>query len=118
MAEPLVIDQKALEKLKKLGGETFLDKMILLFHENSNHKLAEAFDGWEAGDLKQVERAVHSLISTAGNMGAVKMMTLAVQAEKEAGKGNRESFPKLLESLKSAYEEVANQLAEEKGLSR
>jgi HPt (histidine-containing phosphotransfer) domain-containing protein len=79
--EPPPLDGVALERLLSLGGEPFLRQMIDIVLPQVETRLEAARDGLAAGDLAAVRLAAHSLRSTAGNVGATRMMAAAHQLE-------------------------------------
>lgn len=75
------LDGVALERLLSLGGEPFLRQMIDIVLPQVEARLEAARDGLAAGDLAAVRLAAHSLRSTAGNVGATRMMAAAQHLE-------------------------------------
>ena len=96
---------KALARLEKIGGENLVRKMIAAFRSNSAQRLAAARQALAAGDLAALERAAHSLKSSAGNIGAVELVRLAAQIEDSADTG--EGIDRLPEYLEAASERLA-----------
>lgn len=112
-----MIDRSALERIYNIGGGVLLGKMIDILLTNAPQRLEAARAGEKQGDLKAVERAVHSLKSSAGNMGAMQMMELAGRIEELAEKEEAEAIPPLLDELEGIWEQVKGDLEEErKGL--
>lgn len=90
MSDETVIDPDALARLSDWGGERLREQMIQLFLQNSPERMAQLREGFEADDLRQVERAVHSLKSSAGNVGAVEVNRIAQRLEDLAHDGETE----------------------------
>ena len=111
------LDPKVISKLEKLGAG-FPRKLIALFLEHTPRRLDSAMAGGRAGDWKAVEDAAHSLKSSAGKPGAVRLRDLADRVEAVAG--SVRSDPKaasgdllnLLAELEGAYARTRDLLVE------
>ncbi len=111
------IDPAALERIHKIGGAKLVGKIIALFLENAPQRLEAARQGERSGDLAAVEQAVHSLKSSAGNVGATRLQELAATIEELAEKGEADPLPGLLVELEDALSGAVRCLAEhQKGL--
>lgn len=106
MTSPSDLDPGAVERLKRLGGAKLLAEMIRLFGGYGAEKLAAARDALNQGDLVGVEKAVHPLKSSAGNVGAARVQELAAQAELAAREQQSETLPGQLDALESAFKAV------------
>jgi HPt (histidine-containing phosphotransfer) domain-containing protein len=107
MTEPVLADA-AFERLRRIGGATLLRQMIELFLEYGPDRTDALVDGVMAGDAAQVERAAHTLKSTAGNLGAVRLQHAAQAVETAAAQG--EVAGELTERLLAEYEESTTAL--------
>jgi len=110
MNEPTILDEAALARLEKLGGEKFLRQMLELFVEYAPKRLAAARAGEQAPDLNALANAVHPLRSSAGQIGAVHVAELAGQIESLAQAGQAAALPPLLAEIESAVERVKSYL--------
>ena len=111
------IDPAAVERIHKIGGAKLVGRIIALFLENAPQRLQAAREGERTGDLAAVEQAVHSLKSSAGNVGASRLQELAGATEELAEKGEAGPIPGLLGELEEALSGAASWLAEhQKGL--
>lgn len=106
MSDSTDLDPAALERLQRLGGQKFTDKMIGLFLSYGSEKLIEARTAQQAGDLDAVEKAVHPIKSSAGNVGAVRMQQLAADAELRAREHQADAVSGLIDELEAAFEAV------------
>jgi len=106
------LDITTLEKLMQLGGKEFVTQMLDLFAGYAPRKLAEARAAMQAGDLTGVQKAVHPLKSSAGNIGACLMRDLAKRIERCALDNQPDPIVQLLSELEAAYEQVKMQLQE------
>ena len=61
------IDESTLERLRKLGGDALLSKMVDLFISHAEPAIEEASAGVKSGDIEVVQRVAHSLKSSAGS---------------------------------------------------
>jgi HPt (histidine-containing phosphotransfer) domain-containing protein len=112
-----VIDRDALARILGIGGAGLLAKMIELFLTNAPQRLAAARAGQRAGDCRAVGQAVHSLRSSAGNLGAGRLQDLAARIEELAEARQGEEIPVLLDELEQVFAQVKTCLEEErKGL--
>jgi HPt (histidine-containing phosphotransfer) domain-containing protein len=100
----LIIDPDALERLRRLGGQELLSRMIELFDSHVGPVLEQAAANLEADDFEGVRRAAHSIRSSAGNVGASQMRSLAERIEVSAPAGNRIELQHLVSELRSAYD--------------
>lgn len=110
MKEETCLDLATLEKLRNLGGAEFVTKMINLFFEYVPVKISEARTAGLAGDLLGVQRAVHPIKSSAGNVGARHVRCIASQIEQLALEKKEESIPSLLRDLDEAYSQAKTHL--------
>lgn len=109
-----VLDDSALARLDRIGGRPFVVEMIELFLENAPVRLATAREAYDAGDLATLHRAVHSLKSTAANLGARSLQRTAEAAEGRAGAEDLDALPPLLDDLDRRYEEARTELEAER----
>jgi HPt (histidine-containing phosphotransfer) domain-containing protein len=113
MSEPVVLDSAALARLKEWGGEKLLVQMIQLFLDNSPARMEQIRAGAQAdGDVKEAEKGAHSLKSSAANVGAEEVRTLAAAVERHASAGAHTSVGELLPQLESAYARARTALEE------
>jgi len=101
------IDKEILERLIKLGGVELLNQMIDLFSETVPELLEKAKEAFEADDLKTVERSMHSLKSTAANLGAMQLHSISEEMEYLAVDQGKEKISTLLPMAFEKYN-IAN----------
>jgi HPt (histidine-containing phosphotransfer) domain-containing protein len=114
MSDESGLDKAAIARLRKLGGEKFLGDMIELFFQYAPQRLAAARAGAQAGDLGAVEKAVHPLKSSAGQIGALRVQDLAMQIEKLAMNKQADAIQPLLPQLEEAITQVGPLLERER----
>lgn len=108
------IDGGALSRLQRIGGNEFVVEMIDLFLEHAPARLEAARTAYEGGDLPTLHRSVHSLKSTAANLGARALQGAAEAAELRANDEDMEAIPPLLDDLDRFYDEAREQLESER----
>jgi two-component system sensor histidine kinase/response regulator len=82
-----VFDPRALELLQRLGGDKLVADIIDLFGSSAPDLLSRARAGVESGDSEAIRRALHSLKSSAGQLGAGRMQQSCEEGELLAAHG-------------------------------
>lgn len=108
-----VLDGDALERLRGLGGESLVQRMIELFLEHAPDRASAAMRALHGGRVEDVERAAHSLKSTAANLGAQRLRTLSERIERIAA-DHGTGLDELVAQLMPAVEEAAHALRRER----
>ena len=117
MTETQIIDPQALDRLREWGGDKLAGQMVRLFLKNSGTRMEQIRTGVNGGDLEEAERGAHSLKSSAANIGAEVLRTLATRIESAALDGNSQDAEALLPELESAYAAAMEELERiEKGM--
>ena len=106
-----VIDPQAQARLQEWGGPKLLTQMLKLFLENAPMRLEQVRKGLAEGKLKDAERGVHSLKSSAANVGAVQVSKLAAHMESLAAGGDSAAVAQQLPTLEAAYAIAQQKLA-------
>lgn len=114
MNESNAFDPAAIERLRKLGGDKFAGDMIDLFLSYVGAKVAEARQAQVADNLAGVATATHAIKSSAGNVGALQVQTLATQAEHSAKNAMRDAAAEAVAALERAFAEIKPLLEAEK----
>jgi HPt (histidine-containing phosphotransfer) domain-containing protein len=110
MTDSQVIDAQALERLREWGGDKLAGQMVRLFLKNSGTRMDQIRAGVEAGDSEEAERGAHSLKSSAANIGAERLRTLATKVEAAALDEDLAKLSQLLPELASSYEVAVAEL--------
>lgn len=108
------LDHEALAQLEGIGGNELVTEMIELFLQNAPRRLKAAREACDGGDLAAMHRAVHSLKSTAGNLGARRLQAAAGAAEARANEKALDAIPPLLDDLGREYRAVRDELEAER----
>lgn len=114
MSDEICLDPAALARLRELGGAGFTHQMLGLFLDLAREKLGAAQAAEQGGDLPGIQKAIHPLRSSSGNVGAVRMLGLATRIEGLAMAGEGEEISPLLRELEAAFAQVKPQLERER----
>jgi len=118
MSDSQIIDPQALERLREWGGEKLAGQMVRLFLKNSGTRMDQIRSGVASSDLQEAERGAHSLKSSAANIGAETLRTMATRMESAALDDSVDDARALLPQLESAYDNAMKELEIiEKGLA-
>ena len=82
-----VLDEAALERLRRIGGADLVRRMIELYLSNAEERIGMLTKGSAEGDVGLVELAAHTIKSSAGNVGAVRLQHTANALEAIAASG-------------------------------
>lgn len=114
MSELVHVKQASLDRLQEWGGTKLLSQMLRLFLDNVGERLSQIDGGMAANDIDPVERGVHSLKSSAANVGAEAVSSIAQEMETAAENGDWDSVrdlrPKLGDALDGALAELTSVL--------
>lgn len=117
MNDSHVIDTQALERLKEWGGDKLAAQMVRLFLKNSGTRMDQIRDGVTRGDVQEAERGAHSLKSSAANIGAESLRTLATRVESASLASDAAALRLLLPEIEEAYAAAIYELSSiEKGM--
>lgn len=113
-AQDVLLEDAALAKVRQIGGPSLLARLIDSFLQHAPARLAAARTGGVAGDLGEVERATHSLKSTAGNLGARRLQFLAERIETLSAARDAAAVTALLGELERVFEATRVALVQER----
>lgn len=105
------VDHDVLAKLEEWGGKDLRDQIVELFVEGTPARLAAATSAVDGGNLEEGIRAVHSLRSSAANVGARILSKLAENAEESLARRAFDESRDLVLDLESEFERVRAVLA-------
>ena len=115
MSEPVVptgadalpdTDLASLERLKRFGGGKLLGEMISLFLTTAPERIAAMHAGLDKQDAKAAELALHSLKSSAAQLGALRMQRLCEKGESLAKTGALGDVAGLVREIDGEYPRV------------
>jgi len=110
MTESQIIDPQALERLREWGGDKLAGQMVRLFLKNSGARMDQIRTGVEGSDLVEAERGAHSLKSSAANIGAESLRTLATRMESAALEHDEIEARSMLPDIETAYADAMKEL--------
>jgi two-component system sensor histidine kinase/response regulator len=112
------MDPDALKRLRRFGGVRLLHEMIALYVESASKRLAAASEGLAAGDLIATENAFHSLRSSSGQLGAVRLARLCEEGETLARDGAPTGIAGLIAASREELSRVERWLETERAQSQ
>jgi len=99
---PPILNHDNLEELRAALPMESLAGLITLFLTDTECVLGEIASCEKIGDLAGIARQAHMLVSSAGNMGAMRTSALAREVEQFCKAGNPEGLAPLLDALRQA----------------
>jgi len=102
-AELGLVTPEALARLKEWGGDALLGRMIGLLLELAPQRLQALIEGERNGDMATVEGTAHSLKSSAGNLGALRLQREAEQLELAARRGDEAQVRRLVFDIQDLW---------------
>jgi HPt (histidine-containing phosphotransfer) domain-containing protein len=103
-------DGEALRRLHRAGGPDLVRQMVRLFLENLPIRLRAAAAGLQGGNWTEVERAGHSLKSSAGYLGLREISDHAARLEQLASRHEGRDIEPLLVDLSASLPAVRTHL--------
>jgi HPt (histidine-containing phosphotransfer) domain-containing protein len=108
------IDRRALDRLERVGGVALMAKVIDQFLEKVPLRMDDACERGRAGDLSGLGRAIQSIGSAAGNVGATEVSDMAGRINRLAEAGAKDVVLPLLCQLDDMLGHVQSWLQKEK----
>ena len=99
-------DPASLERLKRFGGGKLLGEMIALFISAAPERIGAARAGLDANDPKATAMALHSLKSSAAQLGAMHMQRLSARGEQLAQAGSLDGVDRIMQDLEQEFPRV------------
>lgn len=100
-----VLDEAALVRLRRIGGPDLVRRLIELYLSNVEDRIGMLSRGVAERNASQLELAAHTMKSSAGNLGAIRLQHTAEALEASAGSGAIDE--QLVARLLHEYEESA-----------
>ncbi len=104
------IDLKRIHELLEDGGADLIPELIAIFLSETPPKIARLEQAAAAGDARAAREAAHSLRSSALNIGAERLATLAGELERLGESGKLGRCEPLLESIRREVRSVEDEL--------
>lgn len=96
-------DPDTLVRLRRLGGDSLIRKLVAVFGEYARDRVQDAVTAGKSGDLDAVARAAHAVRSSAGNVGALRLLEVSTALEQTALAGQSAPIPALVSDLHTAF---------------
>lgn len=109
-------DRRALDRLERVGGVALMAKVIDQFLEKVPLRMDDACERGRAGDLGGLGRAIQSIGSAAGNVGATEVRDMAGRINRLAEAGAKDVVLPLLCQLDDMLGQVQSWLQKEKNV--
>ena len=109
------LDPDALSRLERFGGKKLLFEMIALFQVAAPERVAAASAGLACGDIEAVELALHSLKSSSGQLGAVRLGLLSERGEALTRAGDLDGMTAIVGELNHELVRVQAWLSSARG---
>ncbi len=112
-ARPEVLDREVIEMLRDLGGEDepeLLAELVAVFLADAPQRLHDMQQGLAQGDYELLERAAHTLKSSAANLGARLLSERARELEAAARARSGERLKELATSCQHSFDEARQAL--------
>jgi two-component system, sensor histidine kinase and response regulator len=104
---------EGLRELQEEGEPDILKELIELFLEYVPPQLKALREAAEMEDAHSVERTVHTLKGSCGNLGAVKMVAICAELEEIGRSGDLTTTPELIFRLEEEFGRVRAALEKE-----
>lgn len=100
----------ALRDLQSDDDPTFFTDLIATFLSDAEERMQKLSARLEAGDLAEVSREAHSLKSSAGNVGAIAVASIAAAIDREASSTPPSVSVQLIAQLRSTLADTRERL--------
>ena len=100
----------SIRMLRREGKPDPLEKIVTLFGEHSLRLLESMKNAVSQGEAQLVRETAHSLKSSSGNVGAVKLSSLCKEMEEAGRKANIDAAMGLLPQIQEEYERAKEAL--------
>lgn len=105
-------DALAIQRLRNIGGAELVRQMVRLFLEHMPKRIAAATHGSRTGDWGAVERAGHSMKSSAAYLGLTGLAEQAALLEHLASGGRGAEVGPVIRDVSNAYPAFQTMLQE------
>jgi HPt (histidine-containing phosphotransfer) domain-containing protein len=102
-----------IETLRIIGGPKLVRELIELFVRYAPERMATARAGIESGALGDAQRAMHSLKSSAGQLGLTALQEACSRGEASAGKADATGAATALAQVEAIWPETSAWLTEQ-----
>jgi HPt (histidine-containing phosphotransfer) domain-containing protein len=104
-----VLDPAVIESLRQLtppGEPDVLKEVLSIFLQEVPPRIDRLRTFWAAGNIKELQRAAHSLKGSAGNIGARDLHDISRQIDDQARTGDLSGLAPLVDALAAEFGKV------------
>lgn len=116
--EEALLDRETLSTLSALMGPEPLDNLLLLFVQDADAGMEAIATGLTADDFAAVARTAHALVSSAGNVGAMRVSRLARALEMTAQASDKTGAEAILATLRRNWAQTRDAIGQQKAAWR
>ena len=109
------LDPAALARLERFGGKKLLRELVILFQTAAPERVAAARRAALSGDVSGAELALHSLKSSAAQLGATRLSRLSEEGEVLTRAGTLDGVDEIIRELGAELVRVQAWLAQRLG---
>ena len=102
----MYIDNESLDKIREIGGDTLVEKMVRLFLEHAPKNYHLANEAKQNGDLKKLSEYAHAIKSSSGNFGAHPLFNAAEKVECLAREGKSEEAMQAMTTFDECFQKT------------
>ena len=106
-----ILDADTMPRLAHLGGPAFVDELVRIFEDHGTQRVHAIADAAGHADLNTVRRGAHSLVSTAGHLGARRLAGLCAALERAAATLDTTTVTALVPALAPTFAASRDALA-------
>ncbi len=108
----MILDRNTLEELRQLddGEGDILRETIEVFLESSPERVEGLSEALAAGDLETLERLAHTLKSSSGMIGGLRMTSACARLERAESDGRLGEAPGLVERIGRHFADLRAEL--------
>ena len=99
-------DLAALEKIQRQLGERRFRDLVGIFLENTPDRLRRVRQGASSDDLDDPAEALHSIKSSAANLGVGDVERIAADIEEHVRAGRTDALTQMVQELQTAFQEA------------
>jgi HPt (histidine-containing phosphotransfer) domain-containing protein len=105
-----LLESRAMERLEEWGGPPMQRKMIEIFLVHTPNRMEQIREGLNHSEPSAVEAGAHTLKSSAGNLGAIRLQGLCEKIERIAEGRDLGDADNWLPDLEAVYSATCREL--------
>ena len=106
------IQKASINQLRQFGGDELIQKVVATFLATAPERIKAIRAGIVASDAAKISGEAHSLKSSSGQLGALKLAELCEQAEQDANSRKFDGMAALSGALETEFARVRAELAQ------